>query len=153
MTQGYCQIGEIAVTQVSVLFRSLYENWKVILLVTEDIVCILMKFLVPFHLFTCGNSLKINHLVNLGLTVINLLWVEVYFKMHSVFYFFSTGEVEDTERSYSLSSAFPVRKCVTFIKALAVSWWIWRSRARHFMGVGYVWFIIFARRVARTLCL
>lgn len=90
----------------------------------------------------------------LGLMGINLLRVEVYFKMHSVFYFFSPDEVEDTERSYSLSYSIPCKEVYNFYTG------IWgflmnmkRSRARHPMGVCYEWFIIFGRRAAKILSL
>lgn len=90
----------------------------------------------------------------LGLMGINLLRVEVYFKMHSVFYFFSPNEVGDSERSYSLSYSIPWKEVYNFYIG------IWgflmnmkRSRARHSMGVSYEWFIIFGRRAAKSLFL
>lgn len=39
--------------------------------------------------------------------------------MHSVFYFFSTDEVEDTERSYSVSYSIPRKEVCNLYKGIS----------------------------------
>lgn len=85
--------------------------------------------------------------------VINLR-VEVCFKMHSVFYFLSLGEIEDSERSYSLSCSILYKEVCYFYESTSSFLMDMKKGCgtEHYMAV-YVWFKIFGRIEAIVLCL
>ena len=111
--------------------------------VTENLIHF-KKFLMPSNLFCSWKWFENKLTCYLGSMVINPLWVKVSFKMHSLFCFFSTDEIEDGEMSHSLTWSFPYKEMGNFLKVLAVSWWIWgrgigKTSYGSLLSVLYIW--------------